>query len=535
MQVAGPHDFSLVQERSASHANIQLGHGLICLTEIRGRGLQPADAKAVETHGHVAVSMKGSLHYHRDTKDIDIPANKPGAPGEEILFMDADKLLIIPPERKRTIRLTVYTTTTTTAAADESADNTEKVHGYVDVDISKMGDGEEKAAWFTIKRDKMQRKWQKEKRSKSEKGDLNLGGVMNSAMDGLAGAMSQSSPTSAAAPLGELFVEFEFADKDSAEAKLDLWLAARAAKSVEKAKAAGKGHEMETESWDFRTNSIERKDAWCQLLHWCKSTSHDVGVAHNLPPAHLRKLPSPMLRPPDAHRVIKNPAMIDVPFKRARELIFNLARFKLLDMHRLVNSKDNMLYTLFQLEAYAWKKPKDDEFYHTQAKHQDNGVAVGTYKGLDFKLTLERLSMVRHGKSKSMTYSDLINESQTERGMVALRVLQTMIGAWAFLRRGRYAAGTLLVVDPNAKEKDLRCALLASATPVFACGCLECFGTTNHICMMPPALFFLTCAAGFRVPIGFTEKRRRGAKRSLESTFERPNRLTYIGYQVACG
>ena len=129
---------------------------------------------------------------------------------------------------------------------------------------------------------------------------------------------------------------------------------------------------IEETSIQFRTNSIERKDAWCRLITWMQSTIHlkpDGKSAKRLMvPAELRVLPAPDLRKEDAQRCVNNPALIDVPFKSARELIYNMARFNIFAVDRLVQSKDEMLYTLFQLEMYAWKKPKADSFYQQETK-----------------------------------------------------------------------------------------------------------------------------------------------------------------------
>ena len=91
------------------------------------------------------------------------------------------------------------------------------------------------------------------------------------------------------------------------------------------------------------------------------------------------------------------------------------------------------------LKVYAWKKPKIGAFYQEQSKQDDLGVPIGSYKGLDFHLTLERLSMAQHGKCMSLPYEALMEESQAELGLVALRMIQCAIGAWACKRRKRPA------------------------------------------------------------------------------------------------
>ena len=119
--------------------------------------------------------------------------------------------------------------------------------------------------------------------------------------------------------------------------------------------------------YEFRTNSIELKDTWCRLSTWMMQGAQQLAVGSEdrtpLPPLELRELPAPDLRPEDAKRCVNNPALIDIPFRRARELIYNLARFKCLGLEALLHSADQMLYALFQLEVYALKKPKSGVFH----------------------------------------------------------------------------------------------------------------------------------------------------------------------------
>lgn len=70
--------------------------------------------------------------------------------------------------------------------------------------------------------------------------------------------------------------------------------------------------------------------------------------------------------------------------------------------------------------ADAWKKPKTDALFHQSPGQHETGVTIGAYKGLDFKLTMEILSMVRHGKRNSLPYQELMEEGETEMGVIAL-------------------------------------------------------------------------------------------------------------------
>ena len=119
----------------------------------------------------------------------------------------------------------------------------------------------------------------------------------------------------------------------------------------------------------------------------------------------------------------------------------------------LVHNHDQMLYYLFQLESYAWKKPKADKMFRQTSGPNDTGVTLGAYKGLDFKLTMEVLSMVRHGKRNSLRYQELIEETETELGVIALRMIQTAIGAWGFSRRTKYALRTLKVYKSDKAKR----------------------------------------------------------------------------------
>lgn len=417
-------DFRITQERSKANANISVSHGLLCIGDVRGRGL-PASAPGTSPQAHVAI-QHGS-HFHRESEPVSFitgvgdaspRAEMSAGDKPEIMFTKKSDLFIMEAGGKKEVQISVL--------VHDGPGGAERCIGFIEVNIKHLEHGENNLKeWFPVK-EHVDKKQKKRKISKAM-------------------LQQETKPD-----LGEVFVRISFANKEEAPIQMEKWFSTMAAADADD-DDDGKPYA----SYDFRTNSIERKDAWCMLAMWMKKTVADPHARkNNFPPSHLRTLPSPDLRPSDAKKCVANPALIDLPFKKAREFIYNLARFKIMGLDVLCDSRDQMLYSLFQLETYAWKKPKADKFFHQSAGQHETGVTIGAYKGLDFKLTMEVLSMVRHGKRNSLPYKELIEESETELGIVALRMIQTAIGAWAFSRRAAYASNTLRVYHTDKAKKN---------------------------------------------------------------------------------
>ena len=224
----------------------------------------------------------------------------------------------------------------------------------------------------------------------------------------------------------QLKIGLAYATKANAKTYLDKWHAANV--KLDK--------ETETSTvYHFRASSGETRDGWCTAITW--ATAADATHA----PRPFNALPVGNLNPKDMYAVMRNPSMIDLPYGKAGALISNLVRFGLMDLKHLFLSKDNMLYMLFALEEYAWKKSKSQHHQHSLSANTD-GLPISAFKGLDFDLTLERLSMEKFGVNQSLGYAELVEQTDTEKGLIALRIIQTLIGASVFRRRAQYARYT---------------------------------------------------------------------------------------------
>eukprot|EP01047_Picozoa_sp_COSAG01_P016496 COSAG01_NODE_847_length_13139_cov_35.539647_2_plen_1792_part_00 len=193
--------------------------------------------------------------------------------------------------------------------------------------------------------------------------------------------------------------------------------------------------------WHFRASSVELKYGWVCALKWLQSAcaAHPVGPPSALPP--------PTLHSTDARLVQNNVALLDLPFCRARHLLYNLYRFQCFGVQ---NSRDYLLYAMFQLEKYAWK-------FTTNAKAQipqkmlrtrigasaHIGVELDAVRGLDFHEVMMRLALIhpQYGKGQSLSYAAQMQEYTSEVRHVALHIIQAALAHWVFTFQANKAEG----------------------------------------------------------------------------------------------
>ena len=160
----------------------------------------------------------------------------------------------------------------------------------------------------------------------------------------------------------------------------------------------------------FRTNTVTGKFEWLNALKWLAG-DHKNPCQGQLP----LPLSPPKIYDQDAELAVRDISTVDLPFARARQLLFILDRFRCLGLKK---GRDARFYMLFQLEMYAWKSKvsyasRHDTMLRMRVFHSEcpeDGVALGSFHGLDFQNTLQRLCLMRYGKDCSLSYADQMDE-----------------------------------------------------------------------------------------------------------------------------
>jgi hypothetical protein len=270
---------------------------------------------------------------------------------------------------------------------DEDAHSKDDIIGIVTIDISDLEEDQPRDIWLEIK------------------------SVVRGNVKSPPKSMWSGDKTS----LGQVRLILSWASAENAEVLLQRW--------TEDDLANNRLREEGT-LWRFRCASAEVKYSWLQAIAWVER-----GCEGATPP----KIAAPSICDEDMKLVENDPSTVDLPIAKCRHLLYNLREFECLG---LKDGRDAALYTTFQLELHAWKT-----VYHKDKRRKNSGAgaSVDSFHGLDFKLTLERLCLLRYGKAKSLSYHQMVDEYEHERAHVALHTIQTCILAWIYHRRGSVA------------------------------------------------------------------------------------------------
>lgn len=172
----------------------------------------------------------------------------------------------------------------------------------------------------------------------------------------------------------------------------------------------------------FRALSVEHKYAWLHALKWLQG-----GCTGNKP----KRLDPPPLHKDDVRLAVNNVAMIDLPFIRIRSLLYSCHRFGCFEC---ANSRDWVLYAMFQLETYAYKKTvKKGESHvvvHRSGIAAQTGLALSHIRGLNYHSVMERLALLQYTKPDSLMYSTQMEEYESEQCKIAIYVMQTCLSHW---------------------------------------------------------------------------------------------------------
>lgn len=183
--------------------------------------------------------------------------------------------------------------------------------------------------------------------------------------------------------------------------------------------------------------AVGMKYEWINALKWLRGDT----IAPCKGPLPL-PLSLPEMTKSDAEHAVKDISTIDLPFARARRLLFTLDRFRCLGLKK---GRDARLYMMFQLEMYAWKSKTTVDHHKSKlrlrpSRNQDQErLRLDRLHGLDFNSTLRRLCLVRYGKDSSLSYADQMEEYELEKATVAVHIIQTFCLAWLMSRRVSYS------------------------------------------------------------------------------------------------
>ena len=144
--------------------------------------------------------------------------------------------------------------------------------------------------------------------------------------------------------LGQVHIRIKFCPRDEEQEVIRKWTLAdiKAERIMPK-----------TEAYRFRTLTNERKYGWLFGLNWLTKGCPDglAGLNKETHSGWTRMPPAALIRQ-DTRRAVLNPAEMDLPFGRLRNLFYNLRRFQCLGVKE---SRAYLMYATFQIELYAWK------------------------------------------------------------------------------------------------------------------------------------------------------------------------------------
>lgn len=141
------------------------------------------------------------------------------------------------------------------------------------------------------------------------------------------------------------------------------------------------------------------------------------------------RLPIPPLNERDVERVTNNPALIDMPFSRARFLLIELHRYGVLGCNHL--TREWLLYTLYNLEMYGMTH-NTHKGPQLRAMHAHTGCYIAEIRGLNYMQTLRRLSLLHYGKRHSLMFQQQVEEYEHDLYKVAVNLISTAVSAWIF-------------------------------------------------------------------------------------------------------
>eukprot|EP01043_Picozoa_sp_COSAG02_P021110 COSAG02_NODE_1062_length_14852_cov_93.088660_2_plen_3370_part_00 len=220
--------------------------------------------------------------------------------------------------------------------------------------------------------------------------------------------------------LGRVRFKFEWCSPLDATQKLVEW----SARDQEAGRSKSKRR-----VWRFRAMCPEHKYAWIHALTWLSNGCTGPRPA---------RIPAPPMHQDDVRIAANNVALIDLPFVRLRNLLYNLYRF---DCFGCKSTPEYELYALFQLELHAYRAQVSRSSTHVVVPRTGISAQLGQtlshIRGLNFHLCMQRLALLQYGKSNSLPYSQLMAEYEMEKNTVALHVIQTCLSYWAMCKMAR--------------------------------------------------------------------------------------------------
>ena len=195
--------------------------------------------------------------------------------------------------------------------------------------------------------------------------------------------------------------------------------------------------EMKESTIRFRAMSNEIRRAWLCAMRW---------VATNCEGPAPGRLPAMTLFKTEVEKLQNDISELDLPFCRVSLLLKGLYKRRIMGPHKPTARR--LLYTIFNLETFAWSKGSQQ--LGKKKVFPFAGVSLREIRGLHFHLVLERLCLLHYGKRRCLGYEQQMDEYQTEIHHVSLHIVSTCVAMWVARRRTGKTFGGYLWPSHNA-------------------------------------------------------------------------------------
>jgi hypothetical protein len=177
-------------------------------------------------------------------------------------------------------------------------------------------------------------------------------------------------------------------------------------------------------------DSNEQHAAWVRALQWlqggCVEDMHLVRHDKRMYPGGIPPRP---LNDFETAKLKANIGLLDMPFSSIRTMLHMLQHKHAMGVTQAFSREYN-LWVTFQLEIYTFQTKASD------MAQRMSGIehAIEACDGCNFGKALQTMCMIRTGRVNSLPYRKQVETFNFESEFVALRIIQTVVGAWAALK-----------------------------------------------------------------------------------------------------
>ena len=177
-------------------------------------------------------------------------------------------------------------------------------------------------------------------------------------------------------------------------------------------------------------DSREQHAAWVRALKWleggCVEDMHLVRHDRRMYPGGIPPRP---LNDFETAKLKANVGLLDMPFSSVRTMLHMLQHKQAMGVTQAF-SREYALWVTFQLEIYTFQTQASD------MAQRMSGIehAIEACDGCNFGKVLQSMCMIRTGRVNSLPYRQQVETFNYESEFVALRIIQTVVGAWVALK-----------------------------------------------------------------------------------------------------